>query len=169
MAENTEDKGVVYYFNRQTEKSYWQPKPANGFVTVAISPEFAQMKRDFSMGTQTVPVGGRVREHAHPDHEEVLHFISGRGKAIIDGKEYVLEPGVTVFLGTHNSHTFINDGEEDLHWAWFMQPSGLEYFFRDIGCPRKEGDPTPEPFERPENIEQIEGTDKGVFAYTKNT
>ncbi|MBF6686163.1 cupin domain-containing protein, partial [Acinetobacter baumannii] len=36
MAENTEDKGVVYYFNRQTEKSYWQPKPANGFVTVAI-------------------------------------------------------------------------------------------------------------------------------------
>ncbi|ENG3798427.1 cupin domain-containing protein, partial [Acinetobacter baumannii] len=70
MAENTEDKGVVYYFNRQTEKSYWQPKPANGFVTVAISPEFAQMKRDFSMGTQTVPVGGRVREHAHPDHEE---------------------------------------------------------------------------------------------------
>ncbi|RJO19760.1 cupin domain-containing protein, partial [Acinetobacter baumannii] len=39
---------------------------------------------------------------------------------------------------------------------------------RDIGRPRKEGDPTPEPFERPENIEQIEGTDKGVFAYTKN-
>jgi hypothetical protein len=49
-----------------------------------------------------------------------------------------------------------------------MQPSGLEYFFRDIGRPRQVGDAIPEPFERPENIGQIEGTDKGVFAYTKN-
>ncbi|MCG2574837.1 MULTISPECIES: cupin domain-containing protein [unclassified Acinetobacter] len=162
------EKGTVYYFNKQTVKSYWQPKPANGHVTVAVSPEFTPMERDFSLGTQTLPPGGRVREHAHPGNEEILHFISGRGQAIIDGKEYVLEPGVTVFLGKHNSHTFLNNGTEDLHWVWFMTPSGLEGFFRDIGRPRTEGEPAPEPFDRPENIEQIESSGNGVFAYTKN-
>lgn len=162
------DKGVVYYFNRDSEVSYWQPKPANGHVSVCVSPGLTKMERDLSMGTQTLPPGGRVREHAHPANEEILHFISGRGKAVIDGEEYVLEPGVTVFLGKHNSHTFINDGDADLHWVWFMTPSGLETFFRDIGRPRRNGDAAPEPFERPSDIERIEGKENGVFSYTKN-
>jgi len=112
-----------------------------------------------------LPPGGRVREHAHLANEEVLHFVSGVGTAIIEGKQYKLEPGVTLFLGPNNSHTFTNDGDEELHWVWFMIPSGLETFFRDIGRPRKFGEEAPEPFERPENIQEIEAN--SVFAFTK--
>lgn len=159
-------KGTLKYITRETETSYWQPKPANGYVTVAVSPQYFPMTRDFAVGTQTLPPGGRVREHAHSANEEVLHFVSGSGSAVVDGKPYKLEPGVTLFLGEHNSHTFINEGDVDLQWVWFMTPSGLETFFRDIGRPRQHGEPAPEPFERPANIEQIEGT--GLFAYTKS-
>jgi uncharacterized cupin superfamily protein len=161
-----EPKGTLKYITRETETSYWQPKPANGYVTVSVSPQHFKMNRDFAVGTQTLPPGGRVREHAHSANEEVLHFVSGTGSAVVDGKHYKLEPGVTLFLGEHNSHTFTNEGDVDLHWVWFMTPSGLETFFRDIGRPRQHGDAAPEPFERPENIQQIEGT--GLFAYTKS-
>lgn len=160
------DKGTLVYATRETEVSYWQPKPANGYVTVAVSPSLFKMNQNFSVGTQLVPPGGRVREHAHAANEEVLHVIAGTGSAVIDGKQYKLEPGVTLFLGAHNSHTFTNDGDVDLHWVWFMTPSGLETFFRDIGRPRQHGDAAPEPFERPANIEQIETS--GIFAYTKS-
>lgn len=166
VAQAAEPKGTLKYITRETETSYWQPKPANGYVTVAVSPQYFPMNHNFAVGTQTLPPGGRVREHAHSSNEEVLHFVSGHGSAVVDGKPYTLEPGVTLFLGEHNSHTFINEGDVDLHWVWFMTPSGLETFFRDIGRPRQHGEPAPEPFERPANIEQIEGT--GLFAYTKN-
>lgn len=33
---------------------------------------------------------------------------------------------------------------------------GLDDFFARIGRPRKPGEPAPEPFPRPENVEQIE-------------
>lgn len=164
--ETPASKGSLVYVTRETEASYWQPKPANGYVSVAVSPNLFKMNRNFSVGTQMMPPGGRVREHAHSTNEEVLHFVSGTGTAIVDGKEYKLEPGVTLFLGEHNSHTFTNTGDVDLHWVWFMNPSGLEDFFRDVGRPRKHGDAAPEPFERPANIEQIEAS--GVFAYTKS-
>ncbi|MGO4328962.1 cupin domain-containing protein [Cupriavidus sp. 2TAF22] len=163
-----QEKGVVYYFSRQTEVSYWQPKPANGHVSVVVAPGLTKMQRDLAMGTQTLPQGGRVREHAHPANEEILHFVSGMGTAIVDGEEYKLEPGVTLFLGKHNSHTFVNTGDTDLHWVWFMTPSGLETFFREVGRPRAHGETAPEPFDRPENIAQIESAGNGVFAYTKN-
>jgi mannose-6-phosphate isomerase-like protein (cupin superfamily) len=127
------------------EESYWQPQPAN-----------VPMDRQFSTGTQTVPPGGRVRLHSHTDNEEVLHFIAGRGKAILDGVEYRLEPGMTLFLGKLRTHTFINDGEVDLHWVWFFLPSGLETFFREIGRRRTPGEAVPEPFARPENVAEIE-------------
>ena len=161
----TEVKGALVYATRETEVSYWQPIPANGYASVAVSPHLVKMARDFSVGTQAIPPGGRVREHAHGSNEEVLHFISGTGFAVVDGKSYRLGPGVTLYFGQHVSHTFTNDGDEDLHWVWFMIPSGLETFFRDIGRPRKHGEPTPEPFERPANIDQIESS--SVFAYTK--
>ncbi|MDK2661787.1 cupin domain-containing protein [Cupriavidus consociatus] len=166
--QDTQEKGVVYYFTRDTEASYWQPKPANGHVSVAVAPGMTKMERNLAMGTQTLPPGGRVREHAHPANEEILHFVSGTGTAVVDGDEYKLEPGVTLFLGKHNSHTFLNSGDVDLHWVWFMTPSGLETFFRDIGRPRKHGEAAPQPFERPTNIGQIESADNGVFTYTKS-
>ncbi|MFM0172231.1 cupin domain-containing protein [Paraburkholderia sediminicola] len=138
------------------EESYWQPVPANGYAAVHVAPHLVSMQRPFSAGTQTVPAGGYVRLHAHAESEEVLHFIRGKGTAIVEGREYRLEPGVTVFLGPRQSHTLINDGTEDLHWMWFFLPSGLETFFKAIGRRRNPDEEAPGPFARPENVGEIE-------------
>ncbi len=149
-------RGMYLYVHPDKEESYWQPQPANGYASVHVAPHLVPMDRQFAFGTQTLPPGGVVRLHSHTDNEEVLHFISGAGKAVLDGKEYRLEPGVTLFLGKLRTHTFINDGDVDLHWVWFFVPAGLETFFREIGRRRTPGEAAPEPFARPADVAQIE-------------
>ncbi len=136
-------------------ESHWQPVPANGSIDVLVAPHLIDLEQDFSLGTQTLPPRGYVREHAHPRHDEVLHFIRGTGKAVIDGVEHRVEPGTTVFVGKNRRHMFINNSEGELHWLWFITPHGLETFFAEIGQP-KTGNVPPLPFPRPANVIGIE-------------
>lgn len=156
--ENTDPqtKGDALILRAPEGRNFWQPVPANGHISVRIAPDLVKMETPFSLGTQTVPPHGYVREHAHPQHDEVLHFISGRGKAVVDGVEHDAEPGVTIFVGRNRRHKFINTGSEDLHWLWFIQPNGLEHFFEEIGRPMEPGQPDPTPFDRPDNVLEIE-------------
>ncbi len=43
------------------------------------------MEHPIGLGTQTIPPGCHVREHLHDRNEEVLFFLSGRGRAVLDG------------------------------------------------------------------------------------
>jgi mannose-6-phosphate isomerase-like protein (cupin superfamily) len=148
--------GPVLVIGPDEGRDFWQPVPANGHISVRIAPDLVPVESPFSLGTQTVPPGGHVREHAHPVHDEVLHFIAGSGKAIIDGIEYQVGPGMTLFVGRNRRHMFINDGTEDLHWLWFIQPNGLEQFFEAVGRPKYPGEPAPAPFPRPDDVLAIE-------------
>ena len=78
-----------------------------------------------------------MREHLHDRNEELIHVISGTGRAVLDGAEHPMSPGLTIFLGRNRRHTFINDGAGELHWAWLIVPNGLETFFEAIGRPRR--------------------------------
>jgi quercetin dioxygenase-like cupin family protein len=150
------DRGAALVLGPGEGESYWQPVPANGYIDVLIAPHLVEMQNRFSMGTQTVPPGGYVREHAHPEHDEVVHFISGSGKALIDGVEYSAVPGTTVFVGRNRRHKFVNDGDGDMHWLWFIAPHGLEEFFCLVGRARRRGDPVPANFPRPDDVLEIE-------------
>lgn len=136
--------------------SYWQPVPANGHIDVIFAPDMVPMEFPIGFGTQTVPPGGYVREHAHDRNEEVIFVISGRGRAVIDGVNHPMQPGSAFFIGRNRRHMFINEGAEEIVWTWLIVPNGLEDFFRLIGRVRQPGEPTPEPFPRPENVLQIE-------------
>ncbi len=137
-------------------RSYWQPVPANGYVSVRVEPKLVQMARPFAVGTQTVAAGCFVREHSHPDNDEVIHFLSGRGTLKIDGVEYGVEPGMTAFVGKNHSHMFVADRHSELQFLWIMVPSGLEDFFAAIGRPKLAGEMPPAPFPRPDDVEAIE-------------
>ena len=136
--------------------SYWQPKPANGYVTIKLTPEDTG-SNSASMGVQSVAPGGFVREHSHSDQDEIIYVLKGRGTAIIDGKRNAMIPGMAFFLPRIVRHSFINDGDEDLLFTWTIMPGhGLEEFFASIGKPRRPGDPPPDPFERPSDVAAIE-------------
>jgi quercetin dioxygenase-like cupin family protein len=156
MKTATKDQGEILIVPPSDGENYWQPVPANGFISVRVAPHLVGMNAPFGLGTQTVPPGGYVREHDHPEHDEVLHFISGSGKAVLDGEEHRLLPGVTLFIGKKRRHMFINDGAADMHWLWLIVPNGLEEFFRLVGRPKIPGEPAPEPFARPDNVLEIE-------------
>jgi quercetin dioxygenase-like cupin family protein len=128
--------------------SFWQPEPANGYVTVLVSP-WTEPDTPFSMGTQHVPPGCHVREHTHLLQHEVIAVLSGRGTAEIDGRSHPMEPGTVLVLPAGVSHRFDNRGDSPLVIQWTISPPGLETFFKAIGQPREPGQPAPEAFQRP--------------------
>jgi quercetin dioxygenase-like cupin family protein len=150
------DKRPAVVVQPDEGESFWQPVPANGYSEVRISPRSAPGNDKFSMGIQVIAPGCHIREHQHSDNEELLFFFEGTGKAIVNGEEHPIVPGTTFYLPPWNTHKLINDSEQDLKMMWMLMPGGLEDFFQAIGRRRKPGEPAPEPFARPENVEQIE-------------
>ncbi|MCB6184688.1 cupin domain-containing protein [Leeia sp. TBRC 13508] len=148
--------GELKVITAETESSFWQPLPGHGFASVRVSPNFIKMDQSCSFGTQMLYPGNYVREHNHPNNEEILHFIEGSGKAYLDGEEFILQPGVTVYIGKGRNHKLVNDSDAELRWVWFMTPNGLENFFEQAGMPRTVGEETPEPFERSATVKKIE-------------
>jgi hypothetical protein len=115
------------------------------------------MEHPIGFGTRTVPPGGYVREHAHDRNEEVIYVVRGKGRAMVDGVEHRMSPGSAFFIGKNRRNVFINDGDEDLGWAWLIVPNGLEEFFRLIGRARSPGEPAPAPFPRPDSVLEHHG------------
>ncbi|MFQ6018479.1 MAG: cupin domain-containing protein [Kiloniellaceae bacterium] len=150
------ERGAVVVCQPGEGESFWQPVPANGYAEIRVSKRNSGRIRGFSSGIQVIAPGCYVREHQHDAHEELLFFFEGTGKAVINGEEHPVKPGTTVYVGPWNKHTLVNDGETDLKMLWVLAPGGLEDFFQAIGRPRRPGAPAPEPFPRPENVEEVE-------------
>ena len=58
--------------------------------------------------------GASIGLHTHSDSSEIIYVISGSGKNICEGIEERLNSGDSHYCKKGSSHTFINDGEEDL-------------------------------------------------------
>ena len=156
------DHGEVLVVQPGMETSFWQPVPANGFIDVLMTPAMVGMATKFGFGRQTVAPGCHVREHAHDRNEELIHVVSGNGRAVIDGEDHPMQPGSTFFLGRNRRHMLINQGAENLVFLWLILPNGLEDFFAAIGRPKHDGEPGPTPFARPTDVLAIEA--RTVFA-----
>ncbi|NQV88345.1 MAG: cupin domain-containing protein [Parcubacteria group bacterium] len=61
-----------------------------------------------------IPPGGEIGEEIHPHVEQTLFFLSGSGKAILDGKESIINAGDVAVVTPGTKHNFINTGSESL-------------------------------------------------------
>lgn len=61
-----------------------------------------------------IPPGGEVGEETHKHTEQTLFFLSGAGKAVLDGKESPIGPGDVVVVTPGTKHNFANTGGESL-------------------------------------------------------
>lgn len=137
--------------------SFWQPVPANGFVRCMLAASEIGSETPFSMGTQLVDPGCFVREHVHPDNEEVIFVLEGSGEALLDGVDKVpMVKGTCIFLGRGRAHRFEASAHGPMTFMWLMMPGGLDTFFARIGRERQPGDPQPANFPRPADVLQIE-------------
>lgn len=146
-------------------RSFWQPVPANGFVRVLLSSAEIGSEAPFAMGTQTVDPGCYVREHVHPENEEVIFVLEGEGTALIEGREHPMAKGSCFFLGKGRPHRFQASEAGPMTFMWLILPGGLETFFARIGREKLPGDAKPDPFPRPADVLQIEA--ETVFGVLK--
>lgn len=61
-----------------------------------------------------IPAGGEVGEEKHVHVEQTLFFLSGTGKAVLDGEEKTIGPGDVVVVTPGTRHNFISTGSEPL-------------------------------------------------------
>ncbi len=61
-----------------------------------------------------IPVGGEIGEEKHDHVEQTLFFMSGNGKAFLNGEEGSVNSGDVVFVTPGTTHNFVNTGNEPL-------------------------------------------------------
>jgi mannose-6-phosphate isomerase-like protein (cupin superfamily) len=70
----------------------------------------------------TIPPGGEVGEEVHPDTDQVLAFVDGRGEAILDGERSEVSADDLVFVRAGTRHNFLNTGDEPLRLITIYAP-----------------------------------------------
>ena len=59
--------------------------------------------------------GASIGLHTHDTSSEIIFILSGTGKAVYDGKEERVAPGMCHYCPKGHSHSFVNDGTEDMY------------------------------------------------------
>jgi mannose-6-phosphate isomerase-like protein (cupin superfamily) len=70
----------------------------------------------------TIPPGGEIGEEVHPDTDQVLVFVEGRGEAQLDGETSEIGPNDLVFVRAGTRHNFVNTGESPLRLITIYAP-----------------------------------------------
>ena len=78
--------------------------------------------QNLAMGVNETYPGGMVPEHKHEKEEEVMYFLSGKGKFITKDQEIDLHEGICVYNPPGEMHKIINTGDEVLKFVWIYSP-----------------------------------------------
>jgi len=62
----------------------------------------------------TIPPKGEIGVETHDENDQILSFVSGLGKAVVDGKTKKVGPGDVVIVPAGVEHNFLNDGPNPL-------------------------------------------------------
>ena len=115
--------GVYYYQRKQSNNVVLIDSKANmPYITNIVSEtkNNTYFRKVLFTGTRSqlvvmsIPPGGEVGEETHVYTEQTLFFLSGTGKAILDGKESSISAGDVVVVTPGTKHNFINTGSDPL-------------------------------------------------------
>jgi quercetin dioxygenase-like cupin family protein len=79
------------------------------------------------------PRTGHLCRHRHKE-AEIYYIISGKGILSIDGKEYNVEEGSSIFIPGDAEHGIANKGDEELRWFYVFPTASFNnvvYRFSD--------------------------------------
>lgn len=100
---------MLINFNHMSSKT--MPGMNNGTGTMTMKSFY---ENGFRLIPCTIHPGGSIGLHVQTSSEDINYVISGRGKAICNGKEELLFPGVCHICPKGSEHSIINTGDEDL-------------------------------------------------------
>lgn len=90
------------------------------FEIAAVAEKSADFRRVLWTGEHTqlvimtIPPGGEIGEEVHDANDQVLSFVSGLGKAVIEGDSKQVKAGDVVVVPAGVKHNFLNDGPNPL-------------------------------------------------------
>lgn len=107
--------------------SHYTSVPSSQISTVTLEGERRSVFNlcsgsQLSCGYEIIQPKCKVPLHQHEESEEVLHFISGSGEAIVDGEKFEIRPGTTVFIPRGKMHTFWSTSDEPLTLIFTFSP-----------------------------------------------
>jgi mannose-6-phosphate isomerase-like protein (cupin superfamily) len=70
----------------------------------------------------TIPPGGEIGEEVHPETDQLLVFVDGRGEADIAGETSAIAPNDLVFVHAGTRHNFRNTGDGPLRLITIYAP-----------------------------------------------
>jgi mannose-6-phosphate isomerase-like protein (cupin superfamily) len=70
----------------------------------------------------TIPPGGEIGDEVHPDTDQVLAFVDGRGEAVLDGQHSAVTANDLVFVRAGTRHNFLNTGDVPLRLVTIYAP-----------------------------------------------
>ena len=86
-----------------------------------------------SFGNVVLMPGKGHDRHNHPQSEEILYILCGRGKQMVDdGEPFDVAPGDTIYIPTAAFHSTINTGWEPLSILAIYNPAGPERDLRGL-------------------------------------
>ena len=100
---------MIIRFNEMEEKEL---KSFYGGEGALIANMYVDDKNKILKGK--LAVGSSIGLHRHVPSSETIFILSGKGKAICDGKEEYLSAGDCHYCPKGSEHTLINVGQEDL-------------------------------------------------------
>ncbi len=100
---------MIINFNKQEEHTITGMNGGTGMM----SAKMFMTDKGKIIPTRIHP-GGSIGMHRQDSGDDINYILSGKGKAICDGVEEVLEPGVCHICPQGSEHSIINTGEEDL-------------------------------------------------------
>lgn len=82
-----------------------------------------------------IPPGEGPPLHKHEREDELFYIVRGRFKFVVDGKEFIAEPGAFAYAPRGSVHAFKNIGNAEGLMLITCTPAGLEVPFRAVRMP----------------------------------
>lgn len=95
---------------------------------VAVARDNEAFRREVITGehaqvvVMTIPVGGEIGEEVHEHVDQILYFVDGSVRAVLDGDESTHGPGDLVFVRAGTRHNFINAADVALRLITIYAP-----------------------------------------------
>jgi oxalate decarboxylase/phosphoglucose isomerase-like protein (cupin superfamily) len=97
-----------------------------GLIKPLVAAENTEGTAVSLMHVVLLPGEGHVR-HNHPDSDEILYILAGRGEQMVDDSDtFAVAPGQAVFIPAAAFHSTVNTGWEPLVLLAIYAPAGAE-------------------------------------------
>lgn len=90
-------------------------------ISFIATPKTSEIK-NMAAGVTKIHEGSQLPVHAHDKEEEMMHFIKGKGEAVLDGETIPVMPGDTFCVPAGGVHTVRNTGEGPLSFFFVFSP-----------------------------------------------